>query len=122
MTAYRTPENSQLLDQLNATEQLCLVAVVRAVIRADGELSEGERDTLAELMPELGEETFHARLEQVEQMPEGELFRLVATVTNPETRALIYDIAVVMAQPGTITEEEQKLLDEISRRWDIAQR
>ena len=48
------------LDQLTADEKLALVALLKLVVRADGELSKSEVRELNEVARQLGPEQFHS--------------------------------------------------------------
>jgi tellurite resistance protein len=80
------------LSDLELDERLALVALSRAVARADGMVSPSEGRTIARIALALGEATYRDLFAQaVEAFPdEASLRRFLESLARPEARALVF--------------------------------
>jgi uncharacterized tellurite resistance protein B-like protein len=110
----------QLLD-LHPDERLALVALSRAIVRADGNVSALEGRAVAQLALALGEETYrHAFAQSIESFgTEAALKRFLETIQRQEARALIFDAVLELAVSDGLSSAEVPLLRWLEATWDI---
>jgi uncharacterized tellurite resistance protein B-like protein len=102
-------------------ETLALVALSRAVARADGAVSQLEGDAIAIMAAELSEATYRRLFAKAaESFPdEAALKKFLVSVERPEARALIYEYILGLAGADSISEEEESLLGWLQEAWAI---
>jgi uncharacterized tellurite resistance protein B-like protein len=110
----------QLIDLL-PEETLALVALSRAIARADGAISPLEGRAIAVMAAELGEATYRKLFaEAAESFPdEAALKAYLATIERPEGRALIYESILALAAADSISAEEEPLMVWLHETWKI---
>ena len=98
------------LNDLLPEESLALVALSRAVARADGAVSPLEGEAIAVMAAELGEATYRRLFAKAaESFPdEAALKRFLVGVERAEARALIYESILALAAADSMSEEEER--------------
>lgn len=112
------------LDDLTDDERLALVALLKLVVRADHELSEGEVRELKHVAQEMGEERWkHAVARASERFrTHKDVSQFAETIMRPEARRLIYKLLVRAAKPDRIVPEEASVLFWLAKLWRLEQR
>jgi uncharacterized tellurite resistance protein B-like protein len=102
-------------------ESLALVALSRAIARADGTISPLEGRAIAVMAAELGEATYRKLFAKaVERFPhQAALEQFLASIERPEARALIYETILALAAADSISEEEEPLMVWLHETWEI---
>jgi len=110
----------QLIDLL-PDESLALVALSRAVARADGAISPLEGRAIALMAAELGEATYRKLFAKAaESFPDqATLKAFLATIERPEARAVIYESILALAAADSISAEEEPLIVWLHETWNI---
>ena len=110
----------QLIDLL-PEETLALVALSRAIARADGAISPLEGRAIAVMAAELGEATYRKLFAKAaESFPdEAALKAYLATIERPEGRSLIYESILTLAAADSISAEEEPLMVWLHETWKI---
>ena len=109
------------LSDLLPEENLALVALSRAVVRADGAITQLEGEAIAVMAAELGEATYRRLFAKAaESFPdEAALKKFLASIERPEARALIYEYILGLAAVDSMSEEEESLVGWLRETWDI---
>jgi uncharacterized tellurite resistance protein B-like protein len=109
------------LNDLLPEESLALVALSRAVARADGAISPLEGQAIAVMAAELGEATYRKLFAKAaESFPDqAALKKFLASIERPEARALIYEYILALAGADSISEEEEGLMGWLQETWEI---
>ena len=109
------------LNDLLPDESLALVALSRAVARADGAVTQLEGEAIAVMAAELGEATYRRLFAKAaESFPdEAALKTFLASIERPEARALIYESVLAVAAADAISAEEESLMGWLQEKWDI---
>jgi uncharacterized tellurite resistance protein B-like protein len=109
------------LNDLLPEESLALVALSRAVARADGAISPLEGEAIAVMAAELGEATYRKLFAKAaESFPDqAALKKFLASIERPEARALIYEYILALAGADSISEEEEGLMGWLQETWEI---
>lgn len=102
-------------------ESLALVALSRAIARADGTISPLEGRAIALIAAELGEATYRKLFAKAaESFPHpAALKEFLATIERPEARSLIYESVLALAAADSISAEEEPLIAWLHQTWDI---
>ena len=102
-------------------ESLALVALSRAVARADGAISPLEGRAIALMAAELGEATYRRLFAKAAASfpDQTALERFLASIERPEARALIYESILALAAADSISAEEEPLLVWLRETWKI---
>jgi hypothetical protein len=112
----------QLIDLL-PEENLALVALSRAIARADGVITPLEGRAIALMAAELGEATFRKLFAKAaESFPDHDhaaLKEFLASIDRPEARALIYESILALAAADSISVEEEPLMVWLHETWKI---
>jgi uncharacterized tellurite resistance protein B-like protein len=110
----------QLIDLL-PDESLALVALSRAIARADGAISPLEGRAIALMAAELGEATYRKLFAKAaESFPDqAALQQFLATIERPEARSLIYESILALASADSISAEEEPLMIWLQEAWEI---
>lgn len=112
VTTYR--DGDLKLRDLELHEGLALGGLIRILIRLDGSFSEEEEQRLGEVADEVGDrdELWGWIERSAKELSDDEMVRDKAlAVKRPGARSLIRHVLESIAQAGTITLGEQKLLD-----------
>jgi hypothetical protein len=108
------------LKDLNAEERLALVALSRAIVRADGAISTKENEMLASIAAEIGQDVYREAHSQavLRFADKGSLRTFLGKISRPEARELISDTILELATGDALAPEEvdfMRWLDEIWR-------
>jgi hypothetical protein len=109
------------LNDLLPEESLALVALSRAVARADGAVTSLEGEAIAIMAAEVGETTYRRLFAKAaEAFPdEGALKNFLASIERAEARALIYESVLALAAADSISAEEEGLMAWLQEAWGI---
>jgi hypothetical protein len=109
------------LNDLLPEESLALVALSRAVVRADGEVTSLEGEAIAIMAAEIGEATYRRLFAKAaESFPdEAALKRFLVRIERAEARALIYESVLALAAADSISAEEENLMGWLQETWEI---
>jgi len=109
------------LKDLTADERLALVALSRAIVRADGELSPKEGEMLAEIAGELGEAVYKEALNQSIQRfaDRSSLKTFLLSISRPEARALISETILELATGDALAPEEVAFIRWLDEIWAV---
>jgi uncharacterized tellurite resistance protein B-like protein len=109
------------LNELLPEESLALVALSRAVARADGAVTALEGEAIAVMAAEIGEGTYRRLFAKAaESFPdEAALKRFLVSIARAEARALIYESILALAAADSISEEEESLMGWLQEAWEI---
>ncbi|HEX2660468.1 MAG TPA: TerB family tellurite resistance protein [Polyangia bacterium] len=109
------------LHDLNDDERTALVGLVKAVIFADGRISDDERDEVAEIVEALGEDAYQKHMDAFEErFPDEPAFqKFLTTITRQEARELIYGTILDGAAADAIEGNESELLSWLASAWDL---
>jgi hypothetical protein len=107
--------------ELLPEESLALVALSRAIARADGVITPLEGQAIALIAAELGEATYRKLFAKAaESFPdEAALKAFLAGIERPEARATIYESVLALAAADSISAEEEPLMAWLQETWDI---
>jgi len=108
---------------LDREQQVALVALVEAITLSDGYVSEGEEGEISKLADALGDEHYRELLEEVNERFPGidELKAFLETVTDPDSRELIYGtILEETMQSPTAGHGDIALLDWLRDTWGMS--
>ena len=110
----------QLIDLL-PDENLALVALSRAIARADGTITPLEGRAIAVIAAELGEATYRKLFAKAaESFPDqAALKTFLASIERPEARSLIYESILALASADSISAEEEPLMVWLHQTWEI---
>ena len=110
----------QLIDLL-PEESLALVALSRAIARADGAITPLEGRAIAVMAAELGEANYRKLFAKAaEAFPDqAALQGFLASIERPAARALIYESILALAAADSISEEEEPLMVWLHETWSI---
>ncbi len=110
------------LTGLSEKHKVATVALVEAVAMADGNISEGESDTINRLATALGDEAYRGLLDEAERMfPDLQALKAyLQNITNAEERDLIFGtvLAEVMSTPATV-HGQSAMLQWLAETWGI---
>jgi hypothetical protein len=109
------------LNDLLPEESLALVALSRAVARADGAITALEGQAIAVIAAELGEATYRRLFAKAaESFPDqAALKKFLAGIERPEARSAIYESILALAAVDSISAEEEPLLAWLQETWEI---
>jgi uncharacterized tellurite resistance protein B-like protein len=113
-------EEMQLIDLL-PEESLALVALSRAIVRADGAVTPLEGRAIAAMAAELGEATYRKLFAQAAASfpDQTALEGFLSRIERPEARALIYESILALAAADSISAEEEPLMVWLQENWKI---
>jgi hypothetical protein len=115
-------ENTELpLGDLAAPEQLALAALLRLLVRLDGQFTSEEQEALQDLALTMGERQFWRVMDEAGQtLPDDESIRQSAlSVTNQASREIIYMALLRVAESDVIQTREASLLDWLLEHWGL---
>jgi uncharacterized tellurite resistance protein B-like protein len=109
------------LNDLLPEESLALVALSRAVARADGAITPLEGRAIAVMAAEVGEATYRKLFARAAESfrDEAALKEFLATIERPEARSLIYESILTVAAADSISAEEEPLMAWLQEAWGI---
>ena len=115
---------------LTNEERLLLGALIRLMVRADGQFSEAEEAMISTIGDELtteasathdrGRALWAAVSESAQHFPTDASFRAaIPTVTRPEARELIFAVLPGVASAETISLAARTILDALRLAWSL---
>jgi hypothetical protein len=106
---------------LHPDEQLALVALSRAIVRADDVVTPSEGRRVARIALELGEEAYRREFSRaVESFPdEPALKRFLESIHRLEARLLIYDTVLDLAAADELAPAEEPLIRWLETTWGV---
>lgn len=110
------------LVDLDESERIALVALVQAMVAADGEQSDEEMAEFREIAHELGKREFDAAFASArERFPtrDAALAFAATAVSRPKARELIHTVLVDLAGADGISADEQALIDHVRQMWGL---
>jgi uncharacterized tellurite resistance protein B-like protein len=108
------------LRDLDAVEANAFALLVRTVVRADGGVSDSEREGLASIAAEMGEERFWKFMERAEAVHGKEAVeRAARRVERMSARTLIFVTLSELAVSETIVATEAAVLDWLADLWHL---
>jgi hypothetical protein len=109
------------LEDLNGDERIALVGLVREVVLADAQISEDERDEVAEIVDAFGEDGYQAAVDSFDgRFSDEESFRrFLTTISRQDARELIYGTVLQGAAADAIEGGESELLSWLADVWKI---
>ena len=109
------------LNDLLPEESLALVALSRAVARADGAITPLEGQAIAVIAAEVGEATYRKLFAKAAASfpDQAALKKFLATIERPEARSLIYESILTLASADSISAEEEPLILWLQETWEI---
>ncbi len=110
------------LSDFTPDEDLALLGLMRAVVKADGDYSPEEQREIAALREEMGEDRFDTAIEAAKTRFESLklLKEHAATITRKEAQTVILRKLVGLAVSDRVTEDEEKPLRWLARTWPEA--
>lgn len=109
------------LEDLNEDEKTALVGLVKAVVMADGKVSDDELEEVDQIVAALGEESYQRHLDAFESRFSDELAfqKFLQTITRQDARELIYGTVLSGAAADAIEGGESELLSWLATAWNI---
>lgn len=109
------------ISDLNKEERLALIGWAKLVIRADRDFSDEEADELKKLANQLGPDNWKEGVEEAAQRLQtaNDLKKLAVEIERQEARELIFSVLYDLAVPGTIVEQEAKVLHWLAKTWGV---
>jgi hypothetical protein len=109
------------LQDLYPAERLALVALSRAVARADGVISDKEGEVVAELVMAMGEDVYRAALAHVSRRLDDAtaLKAFLEGVVRPEARQLIFETILELAVTDGLHPQEVPILKWLDAAWQL---
>ncbi len=109
------------LSELDDTERLALMAVLKLVISADKQLSAAEGRILERVADEVGRDVFNATREAAEPRltTSDDVKAALRAVTRPEVQVTLYRLAWEAAESDQLIATEIKRLFMVAELWGI---
>lgn len=109
------------LAELNGDERLALASLMKAVVLADGVASVDEHEWLADVVAELGADTYRTALDETERRfpDDATLKAFLAATGRPEARDLIYGTLLGGASADAPDRGELAILGWLADQWHI---
>jgi hypothetical protein len=109
------------LADLDADETLALVALIKAIVLTDRNVSAEEAETLPPLIEQIGEDRYRQSYTVAKDRlaDDVSLKAFLEEIRRPEARRLIYDTILHLARADGLHPEEGKLLDWVYSTWKI---
>jgi hypothetical protein len=109
------------LTELNPDERIALVGLVKAVVLADGQVSEDEMEEVQEIVDAFGDEAYRGYLDAFEARfaDEPSFQQFLKTIERQEARELIYGTILAGAAADAIEGHESELLSWLADAWNV---
>jgi hypothetical protein len=109
------------LKDLSEEEQLALAALLRLLVRLDGQFSEAEQEALEEIALDFGEKRFWKVMDDAASKAPDEdgVRRAARAVTRRAACELIYGLLLTVAQSDVIQGRESSLLEWLKTEWKL---
>ncbi len=105
--------------ELDPKERLALAALVRLMVRMDGEFTPAEVRAVSDLAREIGATSFWNMLNEAGSMEMAEVAALVDEVERTEVREWMYGVLLGLAAVDGIDEAESELLAWLMDAWSL---
>ena len=109
------------IEDLSEDERTALVGLLKAVVLADGTISEEEIDEVDQVVEALGEDEYQRHMDRFEsKFSDLESFqKFLATIERQDARELIFGTVLSGAAGDAIEKGESDLLTWLGKAWDI---
>jgi len=109
------------LTDLDADERMALVALMKLIVMADGNVSEEEVEQVEAVVQAFGEEAYRSSMNEVDaKFPdEKSLKAFLAKTGRPEARELIYATILDTAISDAVEGHESELLNWLAKEWNV---
>jgi hypothetical protein len=109
------------IEDLTEDQRTALVGLLKAVVLADGTISDEEIDEVAEVVEALGEDEYQRHLDRFEakfsDLPSFQKF--LETIEGQDARELIFGTVLNGAAADAIEKGESDLLSWLAKTWNI---
>jgi uncharacterized tellurite resistance protein B-like protein len=109
------------LEDMEPSERLALVALLKLVVLSDGGVSPEEVDEIQDVVDAFGEDEYQKLLDQVEERfaDEAALKKFLGTVKRQDARELIYGFILETASGEALQGKEPELLGWLGKAWNV---
>ncbi len=109
------------INELSRDEKLALVALTEVAIISDRDITDIEVAQVEAIVDELGEDLFHELAEEAESRfsERTALKTFLTTITNPDSRELIFGTVLNENLANTIPHEQAQFMDWLSATWNL---
>jgi len=109
------------IEDLNEDQRTALVGLLKAVVLADGTISDEEIDEVAEVVEALGEDEYQRHLDRFESKFSdlASFQKFLATIEGQDARELIFGTVLSGAAADAIEKGESDLLSWLAKTWNI---
>jgi Tellurite resistance protein TerB len=109
------------LNDLDADETLALVALIKAIVLTDRNVSAEEAESLPPLIEEIGEDRYRRSYAVATDRlaDDVSLKAFLGEIHRPEARQLIYATVLRLAQADELHPDEGHLLDWVYSTWKL---
>ncbi len=121
MTAYRKNARNSLSD-LDLDEKTALATLIRVLVRADGEVSEDEREEIERIASEAGRDDFWKLLDAAAEVEDEDksVAAQIERITSSDAQELIYGALYELSIADGSGEGENDLLDRLQQSWKLS--
>ena len=109
------------ISDLNATEQLVLVGLAKAIVHADQQVSAQETAAIESLAAAMGADIWNARVVEarVHFRTASDLFELARTIMGLDARETIHAALRSLAESDDLIDEEAVILEWVAEVWQL---
>jgi hypothetical protein len=109
------------LSDLNATEQLVLVGLAKAIVQADKQVSAEEAAAIKDLATQMGAASWNARVGEARTKlrTAQDLFDLARSIHGLDARETIHTALKSLAESDTLMDEEAAILEWVAEVWQL---
>jgi hypothetical protein len=109
------------LADLDADETLALVALIKAIVLTDRNVSAQEAESLPPLIEQIGEDRYRRSYTVAKDRlaDDASLKAFLGAIRRPEAQRLIYDTILRLARADGLHADEGKLLDWVFSTWKV---
>ena len=114
-------KRSMELSDLRGDERLALVALLKAAVVADGNVSDEEVEEIGDVVEAFGEREYRELVDEVSRrfLSQDDLKTFLQTIERPEARELVYGFFLEEAAPEALRGRESELVDWLADAWKI---
>lgn len=109
------------ITDLSRDEKLALVALTELAVISDRNITENEVAKIDEIVEIIGEEDFQDLADEAERRfaERRSLKAFLATITNPESREIIFGTVLAETLADTIPHEQAAFLEWLAAEWKV---
>jgi hypothetical protein len=109
------------IEDLNEDERTALVGLLKAVVLADGTISDEEIGEVDQVVEALGEEEYQRHMDRFEETftDLASFQKFLGTIERQDARELIFGTVLSGAAGDAIEKGESDLLTWLAQAWDI---